>query len=440
MTNDHDRELSRRLAELEPPAHRRGFWAAVRAELGPVNSTREASDSDAHFVENDEPVVLDDRRRPTAPRMWLAAAAVVLLVALVGVAVALDQGGGDTQDVMTDPTAGPRPEDSEDPVDVPTDPSGPLRPEGDPIERGSGTVVAVDPTGRFLYIADDAPEGGTGCEGSPRRALFVEPIDGGERRQVLPLDLADATGRVNVRFGPEGEIAVHSQCEGFGAGIVTGTVGDDGTVVDPTELSIDDVDLGQPVDGIIDLEFRTAGILVASTHTFVGDRTEHRHVYEFPVGPSEVTDLGLTGVVHLDVTADGRLATASVDGTIRFGDDEIGPVPGVRELAVSADGTRVFVTGSEGLSAFDTSSGERTDVTGMAVTAMEPVASDQLVAITGEGPWTVRSLTFGDDVTDQVLLDAAQPMGLAITADASRLFTQLSVSGELVVVEQPLTR
>lgn len=435
MTNEQDRDLSRRLDELEPPSHRPGFWADVRAAVDPANSTRETSDPDAHFVENGEPVRLDDRRPARrAPRVWLAAAAVALL-ALVGVAVAFDRGGDDTQGLTTDPTEPPGPEDPEDPVDVPTTRSGALRPDGDPIERGSGSVVAVDPAGRFLYVADDAPDGGTGCEGSPRRALFVEPIAGGDRTQVLPVDLADATGRIRLRFGPEGEIAVHSQCEGYGTGIVTGTVGADGTVVHPTELMLPDA------DGILDLEFRSAGLLVAST--YLGrEGTDLRHLYEFPVSPSEPTDLGPTDVVHLDATADGRLVTSSVDGTIRFDGDVIGQLPDIVELAVSADGTRVFVaqSGTEGLSAFDTRSGERTVASGMAVTAMEPVASDQVVAITGEGPWAVRSLTFGDDVTDQLLLDAAQPLGLAITADASRLFTQLSVSGELVVVEQPLTR
>lgn len=443
MTDDQDRDLSRRLDELEPPAHRPGFWTDVRAEVA-GNSTRPASDAEADLVENGGPVRLDDRRRPRVPsRAWLAAAAVVL-VALVGGAVALDRRGDDAQDLATEPAepAGPEdPGDPEDPDDA-TGPTGPLRPDGDLIERGAGSVVAVDPAGEFLYVADDAPDGGFGCEGAPRLALFVEPIDGGARQVALPVDFADATGGIEVRFGPAGEIAVHSQCEGYGAEIVTGTVGADGTVAEPTELKLNDVDLEQTVDSIVDLEFRTAGILVASTHTFAGEQTEHRHLYEFPVGPSEQTDLGLTDVVHLDVTTDGRLVTSSTDGTIRFDGEVIGQVPDIVELAVSLDGTRVFVAQSDtgGLSAFDTRSGERVVAPDVAVLAMEPVGSDEVVAITGQAPWTVRSVTFGDEVTDQLLLDSAQPRGLAVTPDATRLFTQMSVSGELVVVEQRLTR
>lgn len=431
MTEHRDPDIARRLAELNTPEHGPDFWATVRA----ASSSPQPSAGDAHFVENDEPVaLLADRRRAAVPRIWLAAAALVVL-ALVAGGLLIDREAGET-DVTTEPTP------PTDPGDVDPAPAGPLRPVGEPIERGSGRVVAVDPTGRFLYVADDASEGGFGCEGTPRQALFVEPIDGGERRQVLPVDRADATGGIEVRFGTEGVVAVVSRCEGYGSTVVTGTVADDGTVVDAVELVLPDA------DGVLDLEFRSRGVLVAST--YVGaEGTNRRHLYEFPVTASEPTDLGLTDVIHLDATADGRLATSSVDGAIRFDGEVVAEVDEVRELAVSDSGRQLIVeTGwrPAGMLLVDTATGEQTlleEPTQFDSGTMVFPAEGIILYSLGESASSyIHSVVFDPEPGEPTLLAPSQAWtDFVVTGDLTRLFfTGHGPDGAPTVYEQPLAR
>lgn len=437
MTEHRDHGISRRLAELDTPEHGPDFWVAVRA----ANSTPQPSGGDAHFVENAEPVTLGDRRRAVARRIWLVAAALVVL-ALVAVGSLVDRKAGET-DVTTEPTPATGPDDG------PTAPGGPLRPDGDLIERGPGSVVAVDPTGQFLYVTEQDPTGEPGCEGQPSPVLLVEPVDGGGRREVLPPDVGSVTGAYQVRFGPDGEVAVVTQCEGSGATVVTGTVGDDGTVAEPMELTLPDVDLGQDVDGILDLEFRTAGTLVASTRTVTGDGTEHRHLYEFPVGPGEVNDLGQDDVVQLDATADGRLATASSDGSIRFDGKAVAQLPDVADIAVSPSGTRLNIAmwGAGGIVTIDLTSGVETvlDRTAGSPAGVVVAPADGIVlyALGESASWYVHSVDFESSEPDTTLLVQAQGgTEIVLTPDLSRLFVTGHADEDAngVVLEQRLTR
>ncbi len=435
MTEEHrDDELSRLLDGLRAPDHREGFWAEVRRGL-----------------EAAEPVSLAThrgrRRFPVRPALVAAA---VVVIGLVAVGVVLRQDGDDSVGVTTDPTT------TADPTTTtgPTATTGPLRADGDPIELGSGRLVGVDPTGTFVYLADSAPDGGSGCEGSPAQALFVAPVDGGRRAVALPAPMGDATGGIEIRFGPHDEVAVMTQCEGYGATVVTGTLADDGTITDPVELTVPDLDLNRPVDSIVDVEFRSAGTLVASTYAIGVDGREHRHLYEFPIEPSEVTDLGLTDVVHLDVTADGRVATSSTDGTIRLDGTAVAQIPGVVDLSVSPSGRDIVVATGDGsgLVAVDTTTGGQTVLSGAtggprvaSAIAVEAVSDGLVVATVGDdgGQWHVISVAF-DGTTLEAGLDlpTSVPPEMALSADLSRVFVTGATGpdGVPTVVEQELIR
>lgn len=442
MSDGPDRDLARRLATIEVPDHRPGFWGDLRADL--ENSTREASDSDAHFVEfaATEVVELSDAVQRRRPRRLLAAAAVVLVAVVSAGVVASFDGGGDSADVATDPspTADPRPTDAPNgPAEA--GPSRPLRAVGDPIERGPGTVVALDPTGRFLYTAAPAPDGGTGCEGMPRQALYVESVDGaGGRRLAAPPDIADATGGIEVRFSTAGEMAVVSSCEGYGNGLVTGTVDADGTLADPVSLAI------QGVESILDLEFRSRGVLVAATYAPRGGADSDFRLYELSVEPSEVTDLGQDGITELAVTDDGRLATVSVDGVARLDGAPLGAAAGALDVLTARDGSWVVVQGADGVVSFDTTSGaSRTlDVSGSTI-GLRPTGSGTVVVeeVVGDDQ-SVRLVEVDLRTGAQlgtVLEALALGRGFVITPSADVLFVGTAVgAGDPMIVEQRLTR
>ena len=457
MTEEHrDDELGRLIAGLRAPEHRAGFWAEVRAELddnpgeipSSAPSTAAPAPVEADLVENEEPVSLAAARaRRLRLRPALVAAAVVL-IGLISVGLVLrDDHDEEPVGVTTHPTTVTGP-------DVLAAPTGPLRADGSPLTLGSGRLVGVDPTGSFVYVADASPDGGLGCEGSPAQSLFVQPVAGGERSIALPASLGDATGGIEIRFGPQGEVAVMTQCEGYGATVVTGTMTDDGTIADPVERTISDVDLGRPVDSILDLEYRAARTLVASTYAIGADGSEHRHVYEFSAEPGAVTDLGGTDVVHLDVDASGRVATSSTDGTIRFDGEVVAQVSGVVDLSVTPSGREIVVATGDGdhLVAVDTTSGQQTvlarppGVTGVAsAVAVEAVSDGVVVATVGDenGRWRVVSVGFdGSAPTMGLALDVPGPTEMALPADRSRLFLTGTggADGGTSVVAQDLTR
>ncbi len=432
MTEEHrDDELSRLLDGLRTPDHREGFWTEVRAGLEAAEPVSLA----AHRAR---------RRFPVRPAVVAAA---VVLIGLVAVGVFVRQDSDDSVGVTTDPTTTAGPGTTAGTATV-----GPLRADGDPIDLGSGRLVGVDPTGTFVYVADAAPDGGSGCEGSPAQSLFVQPTDGGSRAVALPAPLGDASGGIEIRFGPQDEVAVMTQCEGYGATVVTGTLADDGTIADPVELTIPDLELGRPVDSILDLEFRSAGTLVASTYAVGADGREHRHLYEFPTGPSEATDLGLDDVVHLDVTVDGRVATSSTDGTLRLDGTVVAQIPGVVDLSVSPSGRDIVVATGSGLVAVDTTSGDRIVLSGASggptiasAIAVEAVSDGLVVAIVGDanGQWHAISVAFGGTAPEAGIdLPTSVPPEMALSADLSRLFVTGAAGpdGGTSVVEQQLTR
>lgn len=463
---DRDDELARRLGEVGPPDHGPQFWSSLRRGLANstghgsgaepdlvenedrANSTDQGSGAEPDFVENEGVVELAecrDRRR-VAPG-WMVAA-VVALVALVSGALVLSTDRD--ADVATDPSiVEPSPDTTVDEEVTTTTTAitttavaGPLR-AGEPAERGSGEVVAVDPTGRFLYVSAPAPEGGQGCEGVDRRALFVEPVDGGgERRLVAPVDLVDGTGAVAIRFSDAGEVAIVASCEGFGSGVVTGTLGPDGTLTDPVQLEL------PGVENIFDIEFLTPGVLAVATYVPDGGGSDHR-VYEFPVGPSEPTDLGYDDVSRFEVLDDGRLLTVSTGGGVRLGEDALGSAPGALDLQVTPDGRWAVVHTTDGVFAFGTdgSGGRRLDIgaftSAIGVTAQGTVLAEEVV-----GDEQHLRLVEADPETGArigTVFEAGRlGRGFALTPSDDRLFVGVAeVDGPpdgSVVLEVPLAR
>lgn len=435
---DRDDELARRLDGVRPPDHGPHFWSSLRQGL----------------VEDDGVVeIAEQPYRRRFPQGWLVAAAVVL-VALVGAAVALST-DRDT-DVATDPSVVvPPPETTlaEDGTTTTTTTpgAGPLRPDGEPIERGVGRPVALDPTGEFLYVAAPAPEGGLGCEGAPAEALYVERVDGdgSDRRLAADPALVDATGGIEVRFSARGEIAVVPRCEGFGNRVLTGRVAEDGTVSDLTELALRDIDLERDVDGISDLEFVGPGVLLAATWAVAADgSSEHRHLYEFPTSPSETSDLGIDGVVRIAVSPQGRVVTLSADGTIAVDGEPIATTDVVAELELTPSGAAAVTRSSDGLVVVDLDTGSIVAVPGTA-DAESPVvvlSDDDVIYGFAESASTyVHSATLSGPA------DAGPPIVVGritgtIVASPSRVFVaghppdDAPDAATSVLLEQRLTR
>lgn len=440
MTDHRDPELGHRLAELATPEHSPDFWTSLRAELD--NSTRSGPDADVDLVENeadDDLVDLTERRarrspKPLAP--WLVAAAVVLVALLAG-GVLLANRADDRTDVATDPAPdGP-------PTSVPSDGGSAVlpRPVGEPMDRGAGRVIAADPTSSFLYVADVAPEDGTGCEGAPRDALYVEPVDGGPRQLALPVDALDATGRLDMRFGADGEVVLVPTCEGFGSRLLTGRIAGDGRIVEVNELGVNDLELGEPVHAIEDVEFIGEGFLAVATRGTAEDGSERRHVYAMPTSPSEASDLELDGTVALAVAPDGRLVTADVDGVIRIDGRLVGSAEAVIDLVVTDDGSHVVVLEPHSLVAWPIDGGEAFGVELDSPSSMRPIGGAS-VAVDEHGPDGAARIVAVDPLTGDrsTLLDLRVPgWGFVVTAGNQRLLANASVEAHAIVVEQRLT-
>jgi hypothetical protein len=340
MTGERDAELGRLLEGVRPPEHRPRFWDDLHAELsGSIELGRD-----------DAP----ERRR--SPWLALSAAAAIVLVALAG--LLLRERGGDREaGIATNPSP-PTTEQA-----APSAPAEPLRPEGAPRSRGSGRVVGIDPSGSFLYVAAPSPEA-AGCEGMEGHALFVEPIDGGERRLVAPATTVDATGQIRLRFGSGGDVAMWTGCDGGSGSIIVGRQRDDGTLSDLEAMTRPSAADGEELI-IGDVEFRSAGVLVIVTSSYRTDdepgTAERYRLSELTIGTGELTDLGPTALSQVAVAEDGRLATLSPDGTISFAGEVLGRFDAF-DIHVTKDGAHVLAQTSSGVVAIDTATEASVDL------------------------------------------------------------------------------
>lgn len=408
-----DPDVSRWLDELGPPEHRPGFWDDVRDGLAPAE-------------------VSTWRRR--VPRAALVAVASALVGAVMAIGVLT--GESDPAQVTTDP--GP---------DTPASPELAEPPEADGarIERGSGVPIAVDPAGRFLYLSDEAIEGGSGCEGGDNAAIFVEPVAGGERRQVLPAAVLGGGGRFDLRFDDAGRVAARSLCEGSGATIVLATIAEDGTFENESEVTVRDLDLDREVDGVVDFEWRDPDELVVVTSTQSASG-EHRHAYSVAVDTGDVADLGIDDVMQVEVRPDGTITVLTSDRDVLIGRDTVATVPGATELRMTPSGRELVLDGAHpnGLTVIDVDTGASRsfDVGG----ATDVVALDDgLVAYAiGEGGgYGGRFMVHAGSRIRRAFVTRGPHPSLVVTPDLARVFfvghanTSPSTS---VLFEQPLTR
>ena len=434
MTDDRDREIEDReisgwLETLEPPEHRSAFWDDLRIDL--------AASTDGSWGTDVHPAEAGAGRR-TSWRVLSVAAGVLLAVAAGIVLREEDREAG----ITTDTTPSPATEDTEPETPQTLVPAAPLRPTGDPGARGTGRVVGIDPTGSFVYVAGPSPQGGTGCEGMPAQALFVEPIgggavDGSERLLAGPPEVVGSTGAVRLRFGPDGEVAVAPHCEGAGAPIVVGRITDDGTFVDLETLTVPDHETGDPVTRIVDIEFRSAGVLVLTATTSTdpdgtGEWREHHRLYELRVADGEVTDLGADDVTQVAVADGGRLATLSATGTVRFDGEEIGEVGDGFDLHVTDDGDAVVAHTSTGGVALHTATGRVVPLD------VEAVVSD-IQVVPGDRS-VIVSETVGDAGSRLVQVDLSTGGRLATLFEGEGFVQELALSPDVSLLLFGLTR
>lgn len=429
MTRERDREMEALLRAEVPPDHRHGFWDDVRADLG---------ESDGASV------ISINRYRRRAP--WLlAVAAMVVVGAVVGIGALRDDSG--EVDVTTDPTV-----DDADPDPTPDDSSttlpdgderGPLMPDGDPIDRGSGTVVGVSPDGRWLYVADEVGDGETGCEGSPRRALFVEPIEGGDRRLAAPAEDLDATTVSELHFDGGGRVATVVQCEGFEARIVAASVGDDGTLSDVGELTLPEPECHDgTVDGISDIDYISRGVLVAATTSWGDGDTVCRNLFSLPDRPSEPTLLDQSDVYLVEAASGGQIVTATIDGEVRLNGGAIHSTSGISDIDVSPDGTVVAIAGpDESVVVPVDGSGSSTFAGEAYAVTMRDARSGAMWVPAGDQTVLAALNLNGDDALTP-LADGNTAPTVFFSADGTRLFLTVADDGGANprVIEQPLSR
>lgn len=331
MSTERDRRIEAVLSSTTPPEHRAGFWDDLRDELEESRGTSER--------------ILSIPTLRTRLPVVLVAAALIAVVAVVG----LTATGGDDGDV--DVAVEPEPDGSDghdaDAATMATGDLGPLAAIGDLIRRGDGRAVGVSADGRWLYVADDAGDGTTACEGTPRQALYVEPVDGGERTLAAPAAAFDASTVFELHFDASGAMAAVLQCEGHGARVVTAEVAADGTLSGLTERELAAPDCSGAVDGVYDIAFAGPGHLVAATISWTDGDESCLRLLSLPAGAAEAVVLGPRDVSQFELARDGQIVTASTRGVVSVGDrvllDRSGG--GVSGLSVSPSGAVVAVAG-----------------------------------------------------------------------------------------------
>lgn len=83
-----------------------------------------------------------------------------------------------------------------------------------PRRVGTGLIDGVTPDGSAVYIEDPDPAfPEPGCEGQPESVMFVQPLDGGQRKLAGEIGVP-LKGRL-VRGGSGGRVAVVAACESF---------------------------------------------------------------------------------------------------------------------------------------------------------------------------------------------------------------------------------
>lgn len=448
------------LTELAPaPDHRPGFWADVRAELRaedvPTHATPSLAEADATTPEasggvaeltplrpsGDEVVAFDPGRRR---RRWLPAAAAAAVLAVAVAAGTLTDDAGDRVGVATDPDRTTAPDTGQDP-DAGA-PIGPLRPAGDPADRGQGRVLAVDHTGRFVYLADDAAEGGTGCEGVARQSLWVEPIGGGERVQAIGIDLVEATGGIEVVPGPDGRVAISTNCEGSDGRLVVAEVAADGTLVDPVDVQLDGP--SGPVDLLFDLAWLPSGELVGAV-SLARSGIETFTMYRFDVDAGTVVEDGVPDAFRV-AAAGGRVVTATPMGEIRLDGVRLADVQNLFSIHVSSDGRWVVAGTAEGVVVVDVQTGDQRTLLSGPTLDLHAATGGGFVALEAdEGrPGQVRVVWF-DPASERgeisvLFEETAGVVGVALAPDGATMFVSIADAGggpsDVRIVEQPLAR
>ncbi len=283
---DHIDELvAAGLADLPVDEHQHGFWQRLEAELaGSVDrsvgsgftGTTVGVDDDAVVHRLDEAAAARQRHRPIR-RLVLAAVAAVLLV---GGWMAASEFGEDSRtetglahqhDEQQSETPTSTPDDD---ADVDDQQESGLFDYLDPSEAvaiGTGSFIGFTDDGESLLVLDAAPGGGTGSEGAPLLTVWIDPLDGSDRRAALPSDVTVETATTGSDFEIDGSrIAWVEWCDGVPCRFRTGSLAADGAISDVTDIPIPDPpDLDREVF-IGDLAFGADGMLHVNSNGYLG--------------------------------------------------------------------------------------------------------------------------------------------------------------------------
>lgn len=219
-----------------------------------------------------------------------------------------------------------------------------------PQEVGTGLIDGVTRDGSAVYIEDPDPVfPEPGCEGRPEPVMFVQPLDGGQRKLAgetgVPL-----RGRL-VRGGSGGRVAVVAACESFFTDLYVATESPDGTLsnIERVEPAVPD-----------------AFLLNASTVTWAGDGRKLlaavQHVDAPDGDPAQIVAIdpgsggltklfgveqgtGVFGVGQMD--GGGYVVATNLVVSFRRSDGTIGAGFGGQGFDISPDGRQLVVYGKQ---------------------------------------------------------------------------------------------
>jgi hypothetical protein len=420
-----DEDLGRHFDRLVTPEHRDGFWSDLRADIArtPAGARAAAASRDGDPSDEASARVVPLARVPEPAagrarraRIVLAAAAVVVLVAVAAAVAAVlleDDRGDEAITAGPDPSDEPAPVPDDTPVVTPTTAvetdgdSGDGAPSdgeavvdwttvADETVIGAGRLVAASPDGRWVYVSDLDPDGGSGCEGSQRRTLYVYDLETGERR-LADAGITDASGGLDLVVDDTGRAAILELCEGYPGRLAVAEIGAGGLLTAPVELPV--AALGELIS---DLAWSSDGALLVAAATFAEEGETRRLLRVDPASGS------VTGVMAEDVVVFAELQSGDViAGTtsgVRIPDARVIDRLTPYGISISPDGTLAALQGPDVVELVDVSTGEVVSAT----------ASDGGAG--GSGVWTpdgrayLATFTQLDTVTSRRLV-AIDPTG-----------------------------